>query len=80
MTNHNQGKKQRKYIELNGQMLRLKLCNRCNMSIYIDRSQKYEIVNNNMVKHTMSKCLEEQAKIRQVTNTSIVFHRTWHGR
>lgn len=77
MTNHNQGKQQ-KYIEINGQMLRLRQCNRCNISIYKDGSNKYEVVDNNMVKHNINRCLEAQKQMREVTNTNITYHRVFH--
>lgn len=77
MTNHNQGKLQ-KYIEINGQMLRLRQCNRCNKPIYKDGSQRYEVINNNMVKHNINRCLEAQEQMREITNTKITYHRVFH--
>jgi len=77
MTNHNQGKQQ-KYIEFNGQMLRLKRCTRCNMPVYKYGSQRYEVINNNMVKHSINRCLEAQQQIREITNTKISYHRVWN--
>ena len=77
MTNHNQGKQQ-KYIEMNGQMLRLKQCNRCQMPIYKYGSQRYEVVGSNMVKHSINRCLQAQEQMREVTNTNITYHRVFH--
>ena len=77
MTNHNQGKLQ-KHIEINGQILRLRQCIRCNISIYKDGPQKYEVLDNNLIKHNINRCLEAQKQMREVTNTNITYHRVFH--